>query len=197
MTTMQMPSSEQMLATINRWVEVESKTEDVAAVNRMMGLAEEACQLAGLTSQRLRTPEGYGDCLLAHAADDDGETHGILVLAHLDTVHPAGTLAMNPIRTEGDRAYGPGIYDMKASAYMTTVAWGGGWPDEAAGAVAVCVRGRDRESGIAGGDTGPGTTGEVFVGRRARPRGGQCGHRAQGHHPHENDGARSAIAFGR
>src|SRR3546814_6135750 len=44
-----------------------------------------------------------------------GDTRpGILVLGHYDTVRPIGTLEKNPFRTEGDKLYGPGIYDMKA-----------------------------------------------------------------------------------
>ena len=39
---------------------------------------------------------------------------GILVLAHCDTVHPLGTIARDlPMRREGDRLYGPGVFDMK------------------------------------------------------------------------------------
>jgi glutamate carboxypeptidase len=37
----------------------------------------------------------------------------VVVLAHIDTVHPIGTLAARPFRIEDGRAYGPGIYDMK------------------------------------------------------------------------------------
>jgi glutamate carboxypeptidase len=39
---------------------------------------------------------------------------GTLLLGHLDTVWPAGTLAVQPWRVENGRAYGPGVFDMKA-----------------------------------------------------------------------------------
>ena len=39
-------------------------------------------------------------------------------MGHLDTVHPIGTLAQLPIRREGDRAWGPGILDMKGGNYL-------------------------------------------------------------------------------
>lgn len=42
----------------------------------------------------------------------------ILVLGHYDTVWPAGAAAERPFRVAGDRALGPGIYDMKASLVM-------------------------------------------------------------------------------
>jgi len=41
------------------------------------------------------------------------------VLRHLDTVHPIGTLEHdNPLRRDGDRVYGPGIFDMKSGAHL-------------------------------------------------------------------------------
>jgi glutamate carboxypeptidase len=52
-----------------------------------------------------------GDALLASAAFQEG---GTLILGHLDTVWPAGTLASMPWRLEGGRASGPGVFDMKA-----------------------------------------------------------------------------------
>ncbi|HUL35220.1 MAG TPA: M20 family metallopeptidase [Candidatus Eisenbacteria bacterium] len=38
----------------------------------------------------------------------------LFVLGHYDTVYPTGTLDKMPFRVEGGRAYGPGIFDMKA-----------------------------------------------------------------------------------
>jgi glutamate carboxypeptidase len=46
------------------------------------------------------------------------ELHGdgapLLLSGHVDTVWPVGTLATMPFHVDGDRAYGPGVYDMKA-----------------------------------------------------------------------------------
>lgn len=39
----------------------------------------------------------------------------IILLAHMDTVFPEGTVAERPFRIEGNRAYGPGVVDMKSS----------------------------------------------------------------------------------
>jgi glutamate carboxypeptidase len=47
-------------------------------------------------------------------ADFDGAGEPLLVLGHTDTVWPLGTIATIPFRVDGDRAYGPGTYDMKA-----------------------------------------------------------------------------------
>ena len=43
-----------------------------------------------------------------------GKGHGnVLLLGHMDTVYPVGTAAARPVRVEGDRVLGPGVYDMK------------------------------------------------------------------------------------
>jgi glutamate carboxypeptidase len=48
----------------------------------------------------------------------------VLVMSHLDTVHPLGTADHDlPVRLEGDRLYGPGCYDMKGGAYLALEAF--------------------------------------------------------------------------
>ena len=61
--------------------------------------------------------DGLGDHLRARLPwGSDGP--GILILSHVDTVHPKGTLARQPWRVEGDSAFGPGVYDMKGGTYL-------------------------------------------------------------------------------
>jgi glutamate carboxypeptidase len=43
-----------------------------------------------------------------------GQGDPLLLSGHVDTVWPEGTLATMPFRVEGSRAFGPGVYDMKA-----------------------------------------------------------------------------------
>lgn len=42
----------------------------------------------------------------------------ITFLSHLDTVYPQGTIEKMPFKVDGDKVYGPGVYDMKASYVM-------------------------------------------------------------------------------
>ena len=107
-----------MIEDIRRWVETESPTSDVAAVNRMIDLV--AAGLDGLPVQieRLHGRAGFADTLRVRTAEA-GDLPGILILSHVDTVHPIGTLAgALPFRRDGDRLYGPGLYDMKGGAYL-------------------------------------------------------------------------------
>lgn len=106
-----------MLAGLRPWVECESPTFDAAAVGRVMDLASRDLAIAGARIDRIAGRMGYGDCVRAsfpHA----GTGPGILVMGHMDTVHPIGTLAQLPFRHEGERCYGPGICDMKGGNFI-------------------------------------------------------------------------------
>jgi glutamate carboxypeptidase len=54
--------------------------------------------------------------------DADSDDKHLLVVGHLDTVWPIGTLAARPFRIEDDRAYGPGIFDMKSGLTLAAFA---------------------------------------------------------------------------
>src|ERR1051325_4842579 len=111
-----------MIEGMRRWVEDESPTRNKAADNRMLVLVE--ADLAGVPVkiERLTGRDGYADMLKLRAGE--GDAPGILVLSHIDTVHPIGTLAgALPFRRDGDRLYGPGLYDMKGGAYLAFAAF--------------------------------------------------------------------------
>ena len=75
-------------------------------------------ELAGVGAaiERLAGRDGYGDTLIARTP---GEGAPLVVAGHVDTVWDHGTLAKSmPWRVEGDRAHGPGIYDMKAGSFF-------------------------------------------------------------------------------
>ncbi len=106
-----------MIEGIRRWVESESPTSNKAAVNRMLDLVMADLDGLPVHVERIAGRDGYADMLKLRAGES--ETPGILVLSHIDTVHPIGTLAgALPFRRDGDRLYGPGLYDMKGGAYL-------------------------------------------------------------------------------
>ncbi len=106
-----------LLAGIRSWVEIESPSTDADAVNRMVDLVEGSLRGAGLETERIPGRDGFGDHLVARTPWPANEA-GLMVLGHLDTVWPLGTLAARPFRVEDGKAYGPGIYDMKGGAYL-------------------------------------------------------------------------------
>jgi glutamate carboxypeptidase len=109
---------EDILTGLKTWVECESPTFDVAAVNRMMDLASRQLALLGAQLDRIPGRMGFGDCVRAKFAHSRREEAGLLVLGHLDTVHPVGTLEQFSWRREGGRCFGPGILDMKGGNYL-------------------------------------------------------------------------------
>jgi glutamate carboxypeptidase len=102
-----------MLAGLRPWVECESPTFDAARVNAMMDLVSRECAASGATVERIAGRMGFGDCVRATFPFGHAEKPGILIMGHLDTVHPVGTLSVLPWRREENRCYGPGIFDMK------------------------------------------------------------------------------------
>src|SRR5258708_15511493 len=107
-----------MLAGLRTWVVCESPTFDAAAVNRMMGVAARDLAIMGARIEVIPGRMGFGDCVRARFAHHNESEPGILILGHMDTVHPVGTLSDLPWRQEGTRCYGPGILDMKGGNYL-------------------------------------------------------------------------------
>jgi glutamate carboxypeptidase len=108
---------------LSDWVRLESPTDNAGAVDRMMDLVGEEARSAGIVHERVSGSDGLADSVILRAGPETAEP-GILVLSHLDTVHPVGTLDNGlPLRIEGDRLYGPGIYDMKGGAFLALQAF--------------------------------------------------------------------------
>lgn len=111
------------LDTLITWVRTESPTHDAAGVNLMMDLVVAQMADAPVAVERIPGEQGLGDALVLRAGPQRDEP-AILVMSHLDTVHPLGTIERDlPLKVDGDRLYGPGIYDMKGGAYFALEAF--------------------------------------------------------------------------
>jgi glutamate carboxypeptidase len=111
----------EMLEMIAELVQVESPTEDQAAVNRCVALLEKWLQSAGGKSKRSRQKTA-GDLLVGRFGPVRGKAKPLMLLGHLDTVWPLGTLKKMPFRLRAGRAWGPGVLDMKAGVVMALTA---------------------------------------------------------------------------
>jgi glutamate carboxypeptidase len=109
--------SQAILDGIRRWVEIETPTEVPAQVNKLATVVADGYRDLPATIERIAGRDGSGDHLVARSAWGQDKP-GILVLSHLDTVHPMGFIQRLPFHIEGDSAFGPGIYDMKGGAYL-------------------------------------------------------------------------------
>src|SRR3954464_4789006 len=117
MTTTNPFDAPPILEGIRRWVEIETPTEAPAQVNQLVDLVAEGYRGLPATLERIAGPSGRGGHLVAGSSWGQ-EAPGILVLSHLDTVHPLGFIERLPFRVVDDSAFGPGIYDMKGGAYL-------------------------------------------------------------------------------
>jgi glutamate carboxypeptidase len=102
---------------IRQWVEIETPTEVPAQVNKLADMVADGYRDLPASIERVAGRDGCGDHLVARSSWGQ-DAPGILVLSHLDTVHPMGFIERLPFRIDGDRAFGPGIYDMKGGAYL-------------------------------------------------------------------------------
>ena len=116
---------EEILEGIKEWVEIETPSHLGEEVNKLVDVVEKSVQALGAEVIRVPGRDGYGDILKARTSwGHPGEEKGILVLSHLDTVHPMGIIDDPlPWKREGDHVQGPGIYDMKAGAHMAYYAY--------------------------------------------------------------------------
>ena len=106
-----------MYARIRELVEVESPSEDAAAVTRAGDVTEAWIKaLQGQLKRHKCAP--YGELLEARFGPARSKRGRLLLLGHLDTVWPMGTLAKMPWRETGGKFWGPGVLDMKAGVVM-------------------------------------------------------------------------------
>src|ERR1700743_2741900 len=109
--------SKAILDGIRRWVEIETPTEAPEQVNKLATMVAAGYADLPTYAERVAGSDGRGDHLAVRSAWGQDQP-GILVLSHLDTVHPMGFIQRLPFRIEGDSAFAPGIYDMKGGAYL-------------------------------------------------------------------------------
>jgi glutamate carboxypeptidase len=106
---------------LRRLVEQESPSDDKAAVDAAVGLAAGLAEACGGRA-KLHKQKRFGDVLEVRFGSARGGRKPILLLGHLDTVWPGGTLRTMPWREAGGRFYGPGVFDMKAGVVMALAA---------------------------------------------------------------------------
>ncbi len=123
----QLAASEQpkVLETMKALVEIESGSTNRAGLDKLSALISDRLKALGGEVQFIEpvaadvyrmedTPEkNEGIGRMVRATFKGSGTKRILMIAHMDTVYPAGMLAQQPYRVDGNRAYGLGIADDK------------------------------------------------------------------------------------
>src|SRR6266566_1100714 len=108
------PRTAEMLATLRRLVLAESPSLEKAPADRCCRLLAQEWRRRG-TRVEILPQRHRGDHLRITWWKGAGKPVGqLLVLGHYDTVYASGTLKFMPFRVRVGKAYGPGIFDMKA-----------------------------------------------------------------------------------
>lgn len=109
---------EWLLEFIEALVAIESPSDDPVAVNRCgVELASRLAAIGGAVTRV--SPATAGDHLRVTFGSGPKQ---ILLLGHFDTVWPIGQLSRMPLKREGGKLYGPGVFDMKAGIGLATLA---------------------------------------------------------------------------
>ncbi|MBE7217978.1 MAG: M20/M25/M40 family metallo-hydrolase [Caulobacteraceae bacterium] len=121
------------LALLRQAVDIDSGTGDAAGAQAVQALFAPRLRAMGFVVETApsEAPGRTGPNLLATLA---GSGRGrVLIVAHADTVFPAGTAAQRPFRIDGGRAFGPGVSDEKGGGVVALTALEllrrGGWRD--------------------------------------------------------------------
>jgi len=113
--------TERLVAGISEWVRMESPTNRPDHVDRLVRHVEGLYAGLGAACARPDLGPGCARPLLARlrgAGAGDGAVR-ILIVGHLDTVHPVGSIdGPMPVRVENGRLHGPGALDMKGGNYL-------------------------------------------------------------------------------
>ena len=102
---------DQIVSTIRELVEIESPSDNKAAVDRLAEvIADKFSQLGG--EVRFHNAKHFGNHLQVNFGGKSAKP--VLLLGHYDTVYPLGTLANMPCSVVGNKLTGPGVLDMKS-----------------------------------------------------------------------------------
>lgn len=118
-----------MKSLLKQLVETESPSADKAAVDRVGAIVADEARRLGAHVEIVPVKEA-GDHVIARWENphprplSHGERgrNGILLLCHMDTVFPLGTLVKMPYREADGKIFGPGTLDMKAGIVISLAA---------------------------------------------------------------------------
>jgi glutamate carboxypeptidase len=102
----------EMLELIEQLVNIDSGSYVKKGVDQIGAILTQKYEELGFVVE-VNEEEKYGNNLVIRHKNSIEPK--IILLAHMDTVFPEGTVAERPFRIEGNRAYGPGVVDMKSS----------------------------------------------------------------------------------
>ncbi len=108
-----------MVALLAELVNIDSGSYNKRGVDAVGERLRARLEIAGIACEAFPNAT-YGDGIAARVPEGGGGNRPIVLMGHRDTVFPDGTAAQRPFRIDGDRAFGPGVADMKSGLVMNT-----------------------------------------------------------------------------
>lgn len=105
-------SEGEMISLLQSVVDIDTGTGPVEGLNQVAGIFRRELESAGVSAEIV--PGAQGNHVFGVRAGANGPLPLSLVIGHMDTVFPPGTVSERPFRVEGRRAFGPGVEDMKS-----------------------------------------------------------------------------------
>ncbi len=104
---------QEFLKDLEKVVNVDAGTACIDGVKQVAETFKGMYEGIGFTSKLVDLGDKVGPGLFA-TNKPEATHYDVMLNAHMDTVFPAGTVAVRPMSIKGDRAYGPGVLDCKA-----------------------------------------------------------------------------------
>ena len=122
-----------VIASLKDMVAIESGSGNAAGLAQMADYVEQRLRDVGARTERIAGAAGQGTMVRGTLTGTG--TKKLMLIAHMDTVYPAGTLATQPYHRDGNRLYGPGIADDKGGIavilHSLAILKDAGWRDYA------------------------------------------------------------------
>ena len=103
-------------------VETESPSHDKSAVDRVGAIVAEEARKLGAQVEIIPNVETGNHVLARFQPSSFSPQPSILLLCHMDTVFPLGTIQKTPFHENGEKIFGPGTLDMKAGIVIALAA---------------------------------------------------------------------------
>ncbi len=110
----------EMLTTLQQMVEFESPSNEKAAIDTLIDYLANLCSKKGLNTEVIKLADRGNHLKVTGGAQD--ATEKLLILCHIDTVWPLGTLEQIPFANKQGILTGPGVFDMKTGAMQAIYA---------------------------------------------------------------------------
>lgn len=104
------------LSQLEQLVNIDSCSDDPEGLNTVAAFFANGFREMGWIVEEYDFAPHCGTCVIC--TNRKAERYDVLMIGHMDTVFPKGACAQRPYRTEGNRAYGPGVADMKQGCLL-------------------------------------------------------------------------------